>query len=123
MATVQEFPQVHVNEGNIQTIAASTNFSTIQDCNGTSVCGFVFDEFVEGRDVTFKVSNDLTRGIWPLTDILSNPITVVAPVIPANTRAAVSIDPQIFAGWRYIQVFINLEAVQASQVEFALRPV
>lgn len=122
MATIQDFPQVHVNVGNVATIAASSDFSTIQDCNGTSVCGFIFDEFVEGRDVTFKVGNDASS-MWPLTDIATNPITVTAPVIPVNTRAAVSIDPQIFAGWRYIQVFINLEAVQTSLVEFALRPV
>ncbi len=122
MATIQDFPQVHVNVGNIATIAASSDFSTIQDCNGTSVCGFIFDEFVEGRDVTFKVGNDASS-MWPLTDIATNPITVTAPVIPANQRAAVSIDPQIFAGWRYIQVFINLEAAQTSLVEFALRPV
>jgi len=122
MATIQDFPQVHVNEGNIATIAASADFSTIQDCNGTSICGFIFDEFVEGRDVTFKVGNDASS-IWPLYDSLGNRITVNAPIIPANERRSVSIDPAVFAGWRYIQVFINLEAVQTSRIEFALRPV
>lgn len=123
MATVQEFPQVHVNEGNIATIAASSDFSTILDCNGTSVCGFVFDEYVNGVDATFKVSNDLTRGYWPLNDAASNPVTVVVPAIGANQRAAVYVDPQIFAGWRYVQVIVSAVVVADSHVEFALRPV
>ena len=123
MATVQEFPQVHVNVGNIATVQQSYNQSDVIDCSGTSICGFVFDSAVSDLDVSFNVANDLSRGLWPLYDTATNIIGIVLPVISVGAKAAIDINPQIFAGWRYVQVQFSTVAIALSQVEFCLRPV
>jgi hypothetical protein len=127
MAQIQHFQEVHVNINNTATMAASSNFSTVFDCGGTTVCCIKFDSQMENKTITFYVSNQslpkVGNTLYPFYDMSGTLISLNVPTIPAGAFAVIQIPPIIFAGVRFIQVVSSLVVPQNSIIEFYSRPV
>lgn len=127
MANVGQFREVHVNVNNTAIMNANTNFSSIFDCGGTTVCAIKFDSQMENKTITFCVDNQPTIPnndiISPYYDGTGSLISISVPTIPINTHAIIQIPPALFAGVRFIQLVASTVVPQNSTIEFFTRPV
>lgn len=127
MANVGQFREVHVNVNNTAIMPANTNFSSIFDCGGTTVCAIKFDSQLENKTITFYVNNQpsapINDTITPYYDAAGSLISINVPTIPANTYAVIQLPPALFAGVRFIQLVASNVVPQDSTIEFFTRPV
>lgn len=125
MANPSLFPPSHADEAIDQVIITGSSQTQVLDCAGCTLCGVIVDEHLSNANLTFQVAVRKNDGMVGLYDGAAPPALVnyTVPVIAPGAKAAITIPPIVFAGFRYVKILSSAPVGGDSHITFVVRPV